>query len=513
MSQVLADFRAGGGIVSSVVGGANISVVTVAGVATVSVSGTTQYAVQVGNGGALFSLPIGTAGQVLTSNGAGSNPSFQSFNANRFLSGNSGGMVAPDGVGNTNVVGDGTTINVVGNPVTHTLTISAIGGVTPVESFKGNDGVQEYPDGSGIFNIVTANATAKFLGSANTETLNFGITNLLLGSNGAIAGAIQNVGYGSGALGLLTTGNSNTAVGFNSLAALTTNSSNVAVGFNALTACTSDSNVAIGFGAAGSLTTGNLTVAIGKQALLNTNGTSNVAIGNNAGGLLTSGATNTILGGGSLANCLTGSGNLVLGYQTGGNLIGAESNNIILSNGGLVGQSGTIVIGTAATHTSCYIAGIDGVNVGSVAKVVTEVSGQLGSATITAGTGTSIVPTANTITINAVGGGVTWTVIAVNQTAAVNNGYFCNKAGTLAIALPAVSAVGDTIKVININTALGVQFTQAANQQIFISSVSTTLGATGTLTSSVVGDTLTLVCSVANLTWWAEDFVGAWTTA
>ncbi len=40
------------------------------------------------------------------------------------LTGNTGGAVGPDGGGNIDVVGDGTTVNVVGNPGTNTLTIS-----------------------------------------------------------------------------------------------------------------------------------------------------------------------------------------------------------------------------------------------------------------------------------------------------------------------------------------------------------------------------------------------------
>ncbi len=40
------------------------------------------------------------------------------------LTGNSGGPVGPDGGGNIDVVGDGTTVDVVGNPGTNTLTIS-----------------------------------------------------------------------------------------------------------------------------------------------------------------------------------------------------------------------------------------------------------------------------------------------------------------------------------------------------------------------------------------------------
>jgi uncharacterized membrane protein YciS (DUF1049 family) len=42
------------------------------------------------------------------------------------LTGNTGGAVGPDGSDNINVVGDGTTITVAGNPGTNTLTISAI---------------------------------------------------------------------------------------------------------------------------------------------------------------------------------------------------------------------------------------------------------------------------------------------------------------------------------------------------------------------------------------------------
>ncbi len=110
-------------------------------------------------------------------------------------------------------------------------------------------------------------------------------------------------------------------------------------------------------------------------------------------------------------------------------------------------------------------------------------------------------------------GAISWSVITADQTAAVNHGYFCNKASTLALALPATSAVGDIIEVSNINTATGVQFTQAVGQQIFIGNTSTTLGATGTLTSIAVGDALKLVCRTANLTWYVVSSMGNWTPA
>lgn len=122
-------------------------------------------------------------------------------------------------------------------------------------------------------------------------------------------------------------------------------------------------------------------------------------------------------------------------------------------------------------------------------------------------------PGTSTLTITVTGSGMTWSVISADQTAAVNNGYFCNKAGTLHLLLPATSAVGDTITVTNENTALGVQFTQAAGQQILYSTSSSTLGATGTVTSSAIGDTMTLVCKVANTIWRATSMIGNWTAA
>lgn len=130
-----------------------------------------------------------------------------------------------------------------------------------------------------------------------------------------------------------------------------------------------------------------------------------------------------------------------------------------------------------------------------------------GGVTVTGNPGTS------TLTITMSGGGVSWSVITLDQTAAVNNGYFCNKAGTLALALPAVSAVGDVIEVTNENVALGVQFTQGAGQQIKFATSSSTLGAAGTVTSSAVGDTMKIVCEVANTIWRATSMIGNWTPA
>ena len=68
------------------------------------------------------------------------------------LTGNSGGAVSPDGSGNIDVVGDGTTIDIVGNPGTNTLTVSVI---NPIEdlTLTGNTGGPLSPT-AGNWNIV-----------------------------------------------------------------------------------------------------------------------------------------------------------------------------------------------------------------------------------------------------------------------------------------------------------------------------------------------------------------------
>jgi trimeric autotransporter adhesin len=93
----------------NVAGGANIttSSVDLSDTATISVSGTTEYAVQVGSAaGALTSLTLGTSGQVLTSAGAGSNPSWQTPSAAGIttIDGDSGSMT-----GSTVTISGGTT--------------------------------------------------------------------------------------------------------------------------------------------------------------------------------------------------------------------------------------------------------------------------------------------------------------------------------------------------------------------------------------------------------------------
>jgi len=131
------------------------------------------------------------------------------------------------------------------------------------------------------------------------------------------------------------------------------------------------------------------------------------------------------------------------------------------------------------------------------------------AATLTAGTGVTIANGAGSITINAAGGGLTWTVVTgTTQAAAVNNGYIANNAGTVQVTLPAVSAVGDLVAVTGINNATGWQVKQNAGNTIFFGSAATTAGTGGSLVSTATRDTVFMVCMTANATWNVVGSIG-----
>lgn len=107
-------------------------------------------------------------------------------------------------------------------------------------------------------------------------------------------------------------------------------------------------------------------------------------------------------------------------------------------------------------------------------------------------------------------GGMTWSVITADQNITVGNGYICNKAGLLTLTLPASPTAGNLFAVTGINTATGWKIAQNANQQIFIGTSSTTIGAGGSLASINIRDSVELVCVVggASAVWNVISSVG-----
>lgn len=127
--------------------------------------------------------------------------------------------------------------------------------------------------------------------------------------------------------------------------------------------------------------------------------------------------------------------------------------------------------------------------------------GTAGQALISGGAGA--LPIWTTLT-----GSLIWSVETVNLTMVVNHGYIANKGTTLVLTLPATAAVGSIIEITGINVATGWQVAQAAGQQIFFGTSSTTLGATGTLTSTAIRDSIKIVCVVVDTTWNVISSIG-----
>lgn len=106
-------------------------------------------------------------------------------------------------------------------------------------------------------------------------------------------------------------------------------------------------------------------------------------------------------------------------------------------------------------------------------------------------------------------GGFIWNdVTTATQTIAVQNGYVTDRGGGVTYTLPATAAFGDEF----IITGKSGQWTlaQNANQQINISSSSTTVGVGGSLASTNAGDSVWAVCTTAGAStvWRIFNFVG-----
>lgn len=106
----------------------------------------------------------------------------------------------------------------------------------------------------------------------------------------------------------------------------------------------------------------------------------------------------------------------------------------------------------------------------------------------------------NSLGLQAVGGGLTWTVQTGSTQALVKStGTFSNSAGSaVAFTLPSTAAVGDTFEVCNMGArAAGFTIGYNAGQYIRFGNITTTT-TTGSLAASATGDAVRLVCSVAN---------------
>ena len=345
---------------------------------------------------------------------------------------------------------------------------------------------------SNTLHIGVSSLTASYIGGI------YGVTPVMPTPLSVVIGSDGQLGTASSAPIMTIDGNTGTASG--ATVTITTGAGNV----DGTALFTGDGTSTV----TQTFTDGSSNIGLGSESLSNlAGGSQNTALGALTGVSISTGTDNVALGYFALPNMFTGSRNIAVGLNAGSNFTTSESDNIDINSLGILGESNTLRIGSGTgTGTqelkAAFISGISGVNVGSVASVVSISGDQLGTTTITAGTGVTVTPGANTITIAATGGtGFTWNnVTTPTQAMAVNNGYIANDPASLVtLTLPATAAVGTTLWVSGASVD-GWTIVENSGQNITFGSDTTTT-TTGSLSSTQQNDSVQLLCTVANTTW------------
>jgi hypothetical protein len=95
------------------------------------------------------------------------------------------------------------------------------------------------------------------------------------------------------------------------------------------------------------------------------------------------------------------------------------------------------------------------------------------------------------------GGVITWEVVNANTNMSANHGYLVNNPASIDLTLPVNCDVGVVFEVARIDEG-GFRVMQNSGQVVRFGEYETTTGESGYLESTATGDTLRLVCSVAN---------------
>lgn len=236
------------------------------------------------------------------------------------------------------------------------------------------------------------------LGSPSLSTS--GYDNFSFGYNGmptTVSGEM-NVGIGNQTLRYLSTGTKNIAIGFAAAQRLTTGSHNISIGYNSLTyGTTANNNVSIGSSSLANITTGYRNIGIGHNSLStgttfsqNTSlgfqtgnyisGSDNTFIGNNvASANYGSAYQNVMIGSESGLNIMGGYSNTTVGYRS-GNAITTGNRNVAIGNEALLTTTNALVNVAVGHRAGRYASGNDNVYIGGFAASANISSGQLNTA-------------------------------------------------------------------------------------------------------------------------------------
>jgi hypothetical protein len=326
----------------------------------------------------------GTAGQVLTSNGAAA-PTYQAPGAAGALSGGLAEQVPYQSAPGVTAFSS--------QPTKHNYYFSLSGNST-------GTGINNASFGQSSMTLLSTGSNDSAFGFSALQSLNTGVADSAFGSLAleSTTSGTYNSAFGQGALQKVTTANDNTAVGYAALNSNVGGLDNSALGWEALLNNVSGNyNVAIGSQAGGFVTsTGNTLVGYAAGSAI-TSGAQNTTYGYNSGGSLTTGADNTIVGYNTGTGIVTGSNNTIIGANVNG-LSSTLANNVIIADG-----AGNVRMQFDSSGNSTY-----GGNVST--------SGQLVS-TVTTGTAPIVVSSTTTVANLNIGGNaanVTGTVAAAN---------------------------------------------------------------------------------------------------
>lgn len=173
----------------------------------------------------------------------------------------------------------------------------------------------------------------------------------------------------------------------------------------------------------------------------------------------------------------------------------------------LYASGANAVSGLAAANRAVLTSGATGIPVMTALAtdgqlIIGSTAGVPAAATLTAGTGVTIANASNSITISVSGGGLaTATIAGTTQSAAVNTQYIALNAGQTTVTLPGTCAVGDVVALIGATANTGGWILDApAGDTITYNGATTSSG--GTITSSALaGQTVEVVCDVADTSW------------
>lgn len=308
----------------------------------------TDAGVLIGNTtGAVQVTTAGSSGQVLTSNGAGVDPTFQDAGGGGGWS-DAGDLVALTTSTDNVIIGGGTSIGKLG------IDGDADEDQLKIQSFstQGNALIEAEEDGGvDIFSVYVNPAMS---GARNTGAG--------LNAMNSITTGTDNTGYGNEAGTALTDGANNVFLGSYAGDSIASGANNVLIGYEAGAAMTGSSTVAIGFRAGSDATSNGGNVFIGLSAGDAYDDTQGVFIGANSGAAKTSGQGSVFIGNSTGSGSLSGGGNIFIGGDAGDSITTAASNVIIGEGANGANANNQIVIGSGATSTAASQVLIGGTN-------------------------------------------------------------------------------------------------------------------------------------------------------